>query len=54
MALTLSVTSLIITNVDDADSVIQTWARAVTTNHIYGFTCVPISNTESRLVMIYD
>lgn len=54
MALTLVVESLVIDNVSTADATIAAALNGVTTTHIYSVTIVPISNSTSRVIMVYD
>jgi len=54
MALTLAIVSKYIDNNVTADSAIATALNAVTVTHVYSVSIVPISNTTSRLVMVYD
>ena len=54
MAITLVVKTFIIDNETTTDAQIATGLNAsVTYTTIYGFTCIPISNTQSRLTVIY-
>lgn len=54
VGLTVSVESTIIDNVTTTDVAIAAVLNGVTTAHIYGVFCVPISNTQSRVIMVYD
>ena len=54
MGLTLVVKSTIIDNSVTTDIAIAAVLNGVTTTHVYSVTIVPISNTESRVIMVYD
>jgi hypothetical protein len=65
MALTLLVKSMIIENsgavigtayatLAASDTAIAAVLNGVVTSHIYSVTIVPISNTLSRIIMVYD
>jgi hypothetical protein len=54
MALTLVVKSLVIDNNVTTDTAIASVLNGVVTTHIYSVTIVPISNTQSRVIMVYD
>jgi hypothetical protein len=52
--LTLVVKSTVIDNNVTTDTAIAAVLNAVSTTHIYSVTIVPISNTTSRLILVYD
>ena len=55
MALTLVVKSYIIDNVSTADATIATAINTGPTyTHVYGVGIVPLSNTQSRVIVVYD
>lgn len=56
MAVTLSVKSFIvdINNITSDADIATGLNDSVTYTNIYGFTCIPISETKARLVVIYD
>ncbi len=53
MTVTLVVKSTVIDNVSDTDSAIAALLNAVTYTSIYGAFCIPISNTRSRIMVLY-
>ena len=54
MVLTLAVKSTVIDNNVTTDTAIAAVLNGVSTTHIYSVTIVPISNTQSRVVMVWD
>jgi len=54
MGLTLVCKSLVIDNNVTLDATIAAALNAVTTTHVYGVSVVPISNTQSRVIMTCD
>jgi len=54
MALTLVCKSTVIDNNVTTDVAIAAILNGVTTTHVYAVSIVPISNTSSRLIMVYD
>jgi hypothetical protein len=53
MAITPLVSTLVVEKSDN-DGTIQTWLNGITITNVYGFTCIPISNTQARLVLLYE
>jgi hypothetical protein len=55
MALTLTSATKDIT-VGDATSeaLLESWIDGLTVAHVYGFTCVALSNTRLRYTIVYD
>jgi hypothetical protein len=55
MAITVVVKSTIIDNVSSIDTAIATLLNAaITITAVYSVTIVPISNTQSRVIMVYS
>lgn len=52
-AITLKVLSVACTDAT-ADDDIATALNTVTINHVYGTICIPLSNTQWRIIMTYD
>jgi len=53
MAITPVTASLEIDTIGTAVGTINTWLGTLTITTIYGFTCVPISNTKARIILLY-
>ena len=54
MAITLLVkTAIIDNNADTSTAIAAALNASATYTTIYGFACIPISNTQSRLIVIY-
>jgi hypothetical protein len=54
MAITLSAKTVIVDGIVDTDATIATaLGDGVTYTSIYGFTAIPISNTKTKIIIIY-
>jgi hypothetical protein len=56
MALTVLVKTYVIDNLTTLDATIAgaAFIGGLTIAHVYGFAVIPLSNTQSRLIIIYD
>ena len=55
MALTLTTaTKDISVGNSTSEATLETWIDGLTVAHIYGFTCVALSNTTLRYTIVYD
>ena len=54
MAITGLVATLIINVTTTLDATIETWVQSLTIAHVYGFSVIPLSNTQARLILVYD
>lgn len=53
MALTLTTATKDIT-LGSNETELETWIDGLTITHVYGFTCVPLSNSRLRYTIVYD